>query len=146
MNTRFNSWKNPSERVMLELNLAHQAVGLMRTKMSKEFENTIDGCKNMKAIHAAAAAHPEIRGALKDSLEPVILLVCSLLQRLKLKDEPFLIFTSASTSQKDTLAGYLAHIEPGVDPVSCMKADLVRFPSLKQFLHHCCQIRHFLHF
>ena len=128
---------------MSELNLALQAVGLMRTKMSKEFENTINGCKNMKAIRAAAAAHPEVRGALKDSLEPVIVLVCSLFQRLKLKDEPFSIFTSASTSEMDTLASYLAQIEPGIDPVSCTKADLVRFPSLKQFLDHCCRIRHY---
>ena len=139
----FNSWKNPAKRVMSELNLALQAVGLMRTKMSKEFEHTIDGCKNMKAICTAAAVHPEVRGALKDSLEPVILLVCSLFQRLKLKDEPFSIFTSASTSEMDTLASYLAQIEPGIDPVSCTKADLVRFPSLKQFLDHCCRIRRY---
>ena len=85
----------------------------------------------MKAICAAAAAHPEVQGVLKDNLEPVILLVCSLFQRLKLMDEIFLIFTSGSTSELDTLASYLAQIEPGIDPVFCLKADLVRFPESK---------------
>ena len=33
-----------------------------------------------------------------------MLLLCSLFQRLKLNDEPFTVFTSASSSEMDTLA------------------------------------------
>lgn len=134
----FNSWKNPAKCIMSELNLALQAVGLMRTKMLGELEKTIEGCKNMKAIRAAAVAHPEVQEALKDSLEPVKLLVCSLFQRLKLKDKPFSVFTSATSSEMDTLASFLAQIQP----TSCAMSDLAKLPDLKQFLDHCCQIRH----
>ena len=84
---------------MLKLNFALQAVGLMRTKMSEELEKKIEGCKNMKMIRAAIAAHPEVQEALRDSLEPVTLLVCSLFQKLKLKGEPFSVFTSATSSE-----------------------------------------------
>ena len=65
----FNSWKNPAES---ELNLALQAVGLMRTKMTEQMEKMMEGCNLMKAVHEAAVMHPELMEALKDSLEPVI--------------------------------------------------------------------------
>ena len=128
---------------MAELNLALQAVGLMRTKMSEQMEKTMEGCKSMKAIREAAVTHPELKEALKDSLEPVILLLCSLFQRLKLKGEPFSVFTSATSSEMDTLASFVTQIDPGINPASCTKSDLAHFPGLKQFLNHCCQTRHY---
>ena len=94
-------------------------------------------------IRAAAVAHPEVQEALKDSLEPIILLLCSLFQRLKLKDEPFSVFMSATSSEMDTLASFLVQIQPDIDPSSCAKSNLDRLPVLKQFLNHCCQTRHY---
>ena len=139
----FNSWKNPAERIMSELNLALQAVGLMRTKMTEQMEKMMEGCNSMKAIRDAAVVHPELKEALKDSLEPVIVLLCSLFQRLKLKGEPFSVFTSATSSEMDTLASFLAQIDLGIDPASCTKSDLAKLPGLKQFLDQCCQRRHY---
>ncbi len=81
----------------------------------------------MKAIRAAAVAHPNVQEALIDSL------VCSF-QRLKLKDEPFSVFTFATSSQIDTLASFLAQIQPGIDPSCCAKSDIDSLPVLKQFL------------
>ena len=114
----FNSWKNPAERIMSELNLALQAVGLMRTRMSDKLEKKMENCKSMKMVRAATVAHPELQEAFKDSLEPVILLVGSLFQRLKLKGEPFSVFTSATSSEMDMLAGFLTQIQSGIDPTS----------------------------
>ena len=81
----FNSWKNPAERVMSELNLALQAVGLMRRKMSDELEKAIEGCNSMSAVRESAVLRSDLQESLKDSLEPVIVLLCSLFQRLKLR-------------------------------------------------------------
>ena len=53
----------------------------------------------MSAIHESAVLCSDLQEALKDSLEPVIVLLCSLFQRLKFKDEPFSVFTSASTQE-----------------------------------------------
>jgi len=40
----YNSWKNPVEHIMSELNLALQAVGVMRQKMSTDnFEKNSTG-------------------------------------------------------------------------------------------------------
>ena len=58
-------------------------------------------------------------------------MVCSLFQRLKLKDEPFSVFMSATSSEIDTLASFLSQIQPGIDPSSCVKSDLDRLPVLK---------------
>ena len=44
----------------------------------------------MSAICESAVLHSDLQEALKDSLEPVIELLCSSFQRLKLKDGPFL--------------------------------------------------------
>ena len=44
----------------------------------------------MSAICESAVLHSDFQEALKDSLEPVIELLCSSFQRLKLKDGPFL--------------------------------------------------------
>ena len=99
-------------------------------KISEELEKVIKGCTSMKAICKAAVVHLEVREALKDSLEPVMLLLCSLFQRLKLKDEPFSVFTSGSYSEMDTLASVLAQTEPGTDPTSCSKINLADFPVL----------------
>lgn len=58
-----------------------------------------------------------------------------------LKDEQFSVFTSATSSEMDTLASFLA--QTGINPSSCAKSDLDRLPVLKQFLNHCCQTRHY---
>ena len=139
----FNSWKNPAERVMSELNLALQAVGLMRRKMSDELEKAIEGCNSMRAIREFAVSNSDLRGGLKDSLEPVIVLLCSLFQRIKLKNEPFAVFTSASTEEMDTLANVLQEVEHGIDPTSCNRSKLPGFPKLNKFFSHCCQTRHY---
>lgn len=139
----FNSWKNPAERVMFELNLAPQAVGLMRRKMSNELEKAIEGCNSMSAIRESAVSNSNLQGGLKDSLEPVIVLLCSLFQKLKLKDEPFAVFTSASIEEMDTLASALQEVEDGIDPTSFNRSNLPGFPKLNEFFSHCCQRRHY---
>jgi len=79
-------WKNPAERVMSELNLALQAVGMMRGKLA-----TTESC-------AAAKNHPGFQDQFTDSVQPPILLLSSLFQQLKLKDELFYLFPSSSSS------------------------------------------------
>ena len=88
----------------------------------------------------AAVTEPELKVALKDSLEPVIVLLTSLFQWLKLKDEPFTVFTSATSSEMDTLDAVLRQIQPDIDPLNCTLPGLT---GLKQFLDHCCQSRHY---
>ena len=135
----YNSWKNPAERIMSELNLALQAVGMARARNLEMMES----CNSMKAIRAAAASHPQLKEAFKDSLEPVILLLSSWFQRLKLKGEPFTVFTSATSNDLDTLGGFLRQIQPDIDPATISKTSLPKFSGLQNFLDHCCRSRHY---
>ena len=139
----YNSWKNPAERIMSELNLALQAVGMARARMVPNLEKMMLSCNSMKAIRAAAASNPQLREAFKDSLKPVILLLSSLFQRLKLKGEPFTVFTSATSNDLDRLEGFLRQIQPDIDPATISKTSLPKFSGLQNFLDHCCRSRHY---
>jgi len=64
-----NSWKNPAERIMSELNLALQAVGVMRQKCQQTIlKKILKGCNSMKAIHSAAESHHGLQKEFNDSL------------------------------------------------------------------------------
>ena len=77
----YNSWKNPAERVMSELNLALQTVGIMRQKMSSAtLEKILEGCNSMKAIRSAAESHHGLQEEFKDSLQPAKVLLSALFQ------------------------------------------------------------------
>lgn len=142
----YNSWKNPAERVMSELNLALQAVGMMREKLATAgLEKVLEGCNSMKDIRAAAKSHPGFQDEFTDSVQPPILLLSSLFQRLKLKDEPFYLFPSSSSSEVELFLNTLKNIAPDIQPAKCTKAaNLVTFPKLKDFFEHCCHKRHYM--
>ena len=42
-----HSWKNPVERLMSIINLGFQSVGLMRSKLSEDFELKIQNCNSL---------------------------------------------------------------------------------------------------
>ena len=49
-----HSWKNPVERIMSLLNIGLQCVGVMRVKMSDEFESAMQNCNNLQQLRRAA--------------------------------------------------------------------------------------------
>ena len=119
----YNSWKTPAERVMSELNLALQTVGIMRQKMlSATLEKILDGCNSMKAIHSAAESHHGLQEEFKDSLQPAKVLLSALFQRLKLKDKPLNVFSPATSSEIDEFLSILKQIQPDIVPTNCTKA------------------------
>ena len=139
----YNSWKNPAERVMSELNLVLQGVGMARASMETKLEKAIENCNSLKAIREAASRNPKLKDALKDSLEPVIVLLSSLFQRLKLKGEPFAVFTSATSDDLERLQAVLEQVQPDINLENVSKKTLPSLPRLQCFLDHCCQSRHY---
>jgi len=70
----YNSWKNPTEQVMSELNLALQAVGMMREKLATA-SLVLESCNSMKEFRTAAKSHPTLQDKFSDSVQlPKILL------------------------------------------------------------------------
>ncbi|KAL5012660.1 hypothetical protein ScPMuIL_011211 [Solemya velum] len=90
------SWKNPPERIMSILNLALQAVGLMRAAASGECERKMKSANGLGQLRELAQSNPEMRQEMVDSIEPVKTLLTQMFQRLKLKDRPFKCFSAAS--------------------------------------------------
>ena len=140
----YNSWTNPAERVMSELNLVLQGVVMARARMVTNLEKAMEHCNSLKAIREAASLNPQLKEALKDSLEPVIILLSSLFQRLKLKGEPFTVFKSASPDDLKELLAVLKQLQADIDPdINVSKKSLPSLPHLQSFLSHCCRSRHY---
>lgn len=66
-----SSWKNPPERIMSILNLALQAVGLMREKATDECERKLNSASGIGRLRELAAEDPNMRQEMIDSFEPV---------------------------------------------------------------------------
>lgn len=64
------SWKNPPERIMSILNLALQAVGLMRREASAECEQKLKSAGGLSQLRDIAK-DPVLRQEMVDSIEPV---------------------------------------------------------------------------
>lgn len=64
------SWKNPPERVMSILNLALQAVGLMRKETSAETEQKLKSASGLQQLRDIAK-DPKFHEEMIDSIEPV---------------------------------------------------------------------------
>ena len=75
----YHSWKNPCERVNCILNIGLQAVGLMRAKMSDDMEDILRKCSSMEEIRKEVQIKPALKEALQDSIEPVKLLLASII-------------------------------------------------------------------
>ncbi|XP_033758052.1 uncharacterized protein LOC117340399 [Pecten maximus] len=102
-----SSWKNPPERIMSVLNLALQAVGLMRKETSEECERKLRSANSLKQLRELADKYPDIHEEMVDSTQPVKILLTQLFQRLQLKDEPFKCFTAASDREMKEFWGAL---------------------------------------
>ena len=123
---------------MSELDLAQQAVSMMREKLvTATLEKVLESCNSMKDICTA--------DEFRDCVQPPMILLSSLFQRLKLKDEPFTLFQSSESSEIELFLGVLKQIDPNFQFINCTKAArLQHFPKLKGFLDHCCNTRQYM--
>lgn len=137
----YHSWKNPVERIMSIINIALQAVGLMRSGMSEDLEKCISNCKTVKEIREACEAQPQLESALIDAMQPLKSLLESLFVRLKLKENPFEVFHASSSAELDSFWSQILQIDSKLTRNDTAKAILKERPGLSNFLLHCCQER-----
>ena len=69
-----HSWKNPAERVMSNLNLALQGIGVIRTA-APTVELQLKSANSLKAIRRLAKKLPTLKEKVKDSIEHAKVLV-----------------------------------------------------------------------
>ena len=134
-----HSWANPVERVMSVLNIGLQSVGVMRAKVGDNLEKALVKCSSLKEIHVEWAHYKE---DVKLSLSPTKELISDVLKRLELKRKKFEIFNSASDEEISDLWDCLLKIDRSLSQdVNISQSTLKSFPSLVEFISHCCTFR-----
>lgn len=126
------------------LNLGFQSIGLMRKQVEEELESTITKCNNVKQMRTAAEKDPALVDAVRDSMEPVKILLSDIIHRLKLNGKYFQVFSAASELEIKEVWNTLHSIDSTLNHEDKhLKASLTSHPLLKDFLSHCCQLRHY---
>ena len=92
-------WKNPTERVMSNLNLALQGIGVMRTETATQ-EGPLKQANNLKKIRKLAKKYPSIQDEISDSLQQPKILLGSPFKRCQLKGKNFQVFTAATKKMR----------------------------------------------
>ena len=64
----YQSWQNLAERIMSTLNLALQNVSLAHTSMTHQCEQLVKNCNSLSDIRKMIQNHPDLCGALRDSI------------------------------------------------------------------------------
>ena len=99
----YQSWTNPAERIMSILNLALQNVSLQRSLMDEDSEKLIKNKNSMQAVRNTISAQPRLHAKIEESLKPVLDLLNSRFQLMKLKDRHFKTAEVATSTEIDTL-------------------------------------------
>ena len=140
----FHSWRNPVERVMSLLNLGLQSIGLMRNKMDDVYESAIANCNSMTQLRKVVEKNHSVKDGTLDSVSPVKVLMSCVFQRLELKGQKFQCFTAATEADIEEFWLSLKSVDASVTPEEkWVKALLPQHPKIKEFIEHCCQLRHY---
>ena len=135
-----HSYRNPVERINAILNLALQAVGMMRKEMSKEMEDLFKKCGTLKKIRKQMESNPELEEALLDSVQPTIVLLADVISRCRLKENNFKVSTPADQEIMSELFQAVTDVDDKVTEHD-QKKDLRNRKDLVAFLDHCTQRR-----
>ena len=79
-----------------------------------------------------------------DSISPVKILMSSIFQRLELKGKNIQSFPAATVADIEEFWSSLKLVDESVGPeVKWIKAVLPEHPKIKEYIQHCCQLRHY---
>ena len=135
-----NSWKNPPERVMSILNQGLQCIGLMRQKCSDDVEKDLKRANSLKCIRDLAKENPEVKNAIRDSVQPAKDLMRDIFRRLNLKGKFFKTFEPACQTDIDDLFSEMMKVDPTLFQDDTTKPITQNKPDFQKFLKtHCIQ-------
>uniref|UniRef100_A0A7M5XB11 Uncharacterized protein n=2 Tax=Clytia hemisphaerica TaxID=252671 RepID=A0A7M5XB11_9CNID len=132
-----NSSANPVERIMSIVNIGLQGIGVMRQKMSDEFEKAVSKASSVKEVRETLKSD-ELRDEMKQSRAFPKELLNNQMKRLSLKDKDFQVFNPVNEASIDQLWEKCQEIDPDLQRNKTTKKDLKNLDSLKNFLKtHC---------
>ena len=128
-----HSWRNPVERLMSIINLGFQSVGLMRSKMSEDYEFKIQNCNSLKDLRTACNSWPN---DVSQSLQPVIDLLKTIIHRLELKGEKFETYDAADDIEIEAFWEVLEQVDETLAMSDTTKKAVKDKNDLLRFIHH----------
>ncbi|XP_028416153.1 uncharacterized protein LOC114539744 [Dendronephthya gigantea] len=136
-----NSWANPVERVMSIINIGLQGVGVMREKMSPEFERAAAKANSVKEMRK------QITDNLKEEFhlslrQPIDLLKGQML-RLGLKEKPLQTFEPSTEDNINELWQHCLAIQKELQRGHTTQKDVKDLSQLQKYLKHCCIQSHY---
>jgi len=134
----YQSWQNVAERIMSTLNLALQNVSLARTHMPENMEQLVKSCKSMSDIRAVLKKHPDLHGALQDSMSASLITLGQRFQNMKVKENPIRLGVPATQMDMDEQFQHALYIDTSLKPDSLTAKDLKSAPSLERFMENHC--------
>ncbi|CAG2185017.1 unnamed protein product [Mytilus edulis] len=139
-----HSWRNPAERIMSLLNLGLQNCALGRERSDDATEKLLKRCGSMADIRTEAEKKPELKGAYKESVEPVQSLIRNRFSRLKLKDQPVAVSDPMTDIEIDTLQRHLRELFPELDLKKLVKTHTDKVQSYQTWKENHCRERQYL--
>ena len=137
-----HSWKNPVERIMSILNIALNAVGMMRNETV--FDNQLKSASNLKDIRKLSDAITGFKDEYMNSMGDAKRLLEELFVKLKLKDHYFKVFQPAPEDAMGELLKNIPAVDEDVVRSDLKKNDLNKYPKLSEFLSTHCRCRHYM--
>lgn len=138
-----NSFRNPVERIMSLLNIGLQAVGIMRAKMSDEFEAALKPAKSMQDIRNVAKKQETFKEDFISSMSQPIELIKATFSGLELKGTPVQSLDAATEDDIERLFAKIIAVDSSVQRSDTQKKDLTKRKRLQEYLDHCCVRRHY---
>ena len=121
--TPHHSWKNPVEIIMAILNIALNAVGIMRSE-TNSFEDKLKSAQSLKDLRKLNDL-PGLKQEYLESLNDVKKLLQALFVQLKLSDKYFKVFDAASEEAITNLQATISTIfDDGLTIQTIKKTDL----------------------
>ena len=134
----YQSWQNLAEPIMSTLNLALQNVSLARTSMTHQCEQPVKNCNSLSDIRKMIQKHPDLCGALRDSMSAPLINVGTRFGSMKVKENPVRLGVPASESNMNDQFQHARFIDPSLEPENLTAKDLAKATSLMNFIKtHC---------
>ena len=128
-----HSYHNPADKINCVLNLC-----MRKHSTDPEFEQTLHNCSGLGDVRKLIEKNSERNTKLlKETCQPCIDLISDTFSRLKLKDEPFEVYTPSAHEEINNLFA-TAELNENLK-ANDTKADLLQCPKLAQYLSHCAR-------
>ena len=114
----------------------------MRGK-THNFEDQL--CKSLSDIRALADKFPSLKEKVLDSVKPAKILLGDLINKLKLKDQPFTTFSPSSQNAMDELWTNLHVIDSSLLTSDTTQKSIASRVGILDFMNSHCKATHCIH-